>query len=83
MIDVAGWKGVDALPSNYAISPKDLQAALARQNMDIEPGDVVLIRTGTCRYWEKPGPTTPGSPNTIPPASPSSPPSGWWNKKAR
>lgn len=51
MIDVAAWKGVDALPSNFAIGSKELQAALARQKVDVEPGDVVMIRTGTLRYW--------------------------------
>jgi kynurenine formamidase len=55
MIDVAGWKGVEALPSNYPISSKDLQAALAAQKVDVEPGDVVLIRTGTLRYWGENG----------------------------
>jgi kynurenine formamidase len=51
MIDVAGWKGVEALPSNFAIGSKEMQAALARQKADVEPGDVVMIRTGTLRYW--------------------------------
>jgi len=51
LIDVAVWKGVDALPANYAIGSKDLQATLARQGVDVEPGDIVLIRTGTLRYW--------------------------------
>lgn len=51
LIDVAGWKGVDALPSNFAIGPAELQAALAKQNVTLEPGDAVFIRTGTLRYW--------------------------------
>ncbi len=51
LVDVAGWKGVDALPSGFPIGPKELQGALARQQADIEPGDAVLIRTGTLRYW--------------------------------
>ena len=55
MIDIASWKGVEALPSNYAISPKDLEAALAAQKTDVEPGDVVMIRTGACRYWGETG----------------------------
>jgi kynurenine formamidase len=55
LIDVAGWKGVDALPSNFAIGPKELQAALAAQKIDIDPGDIVLIRTGTLRYWGEAG----------------------------
>lgn len=51
MIDVAGWKGVDALPSNFPIGSKELQSALAKQGVDVEVGDVVLIRTGTLRHW--------------------------------
>ena len=51
MIDVAALKKVDALASNYEITPKDLEAALASQKTELRPGDVVLIRTGTLRYW--------------------------------
>jgi kynurenine formamidase len=55
MIDMAAWKGVDALPSNFPIGSKELQGALAAQKVDVEPGDVVLIRTGTLRYWGETG----------------------------
>jgi len=51
LIDVAAQQGVDALPSNFAITSKELQAALAAQKMDVEPGDIVFVRTGTLRYW--------------------------------
>lgn len=51
MLDVAGAKGLDALPSNYIITVADLQAALNKQRTQLKPGDVVLIRTGTLRYW--------------------------------
>lgn len=55
LIDVAGFKKVDALPTSYAISPKDLQDALAWEGVDIRPGDAVFIRTGTLRYWGETG----------------------------
>lgn len=55
LIDVAGLKGVDALPASYPISPADIDAALARQKVEIRPGDVVLIRTGALRYWGENG----------------------------
>ena len=55
MIDVAAWKGVDALPSKFAVTSSELKAALKAQNMDVEPGDMVFIRTGTLRYWGKNG----------------------------
>jgi kynurenine formamidase len=55
MIDVAGQKGVDALPANYEITVADLETALRAQNVDVTPGTVVLIRTGTARYWGENG----------------------------
>lgn len=55
MIDVAAVKKVDALPANYEITVKDLQAALGEQKTELKPGDIVLIRTGTLRYWGETG----------------------------
>jgi kynurenine formamidase len=55
LIDVAGFKNVDALPANYAITSSDLEGALKRQNSELRPGDVVLIRTGTLRHWGEAG----------------------------
>ena len=55
MGDVAGWKGVDALPGMFPITSKELKGALAAQKVDVEPGDIVLVRTGTLRYWGKNG----------------------------
>ena len=55
LIDVAAARGVEALPANFPIGSKELQEALSRQNTDVEPGDVVLIRTGTLRYWGEAG----------------------------
>src|SRR5438093_3429760 len=39
LIDVAGLKGVDILPDTYEITVADLQQALARQNLSLQPGD--------------------------------------------
>ncbi len=55
LIDVAGFKNVEALPGHYAITVDDLKGALAWQKSDVEPGDVVLVRTGTLRYWGETG----------------------------
>ena len=55
LLDVAGLKGVEALPAHYGITPADLDAAARKQNVTLRPGDVVLIRTGTLRYWDKDG----------------------------
>jgi kynurenine formamidase len=51
LIDVASFKGVEALPSKYEITVADLEGALGKQGVDVTPGSVVLIRTGTARYW--------------------------------
>src|SRR6266545_437970 len=53
LIDVAALKGVDTLPDTYEITPKDLQDALARQKITLQPGDAVLINTGWHRLWAK------------------------------
>jgi kynurenine formamidase len=55
LIDVAGYQGVDALPPNYPITVADLEGALRKQGTALRPGDVVLIRTGTLRYWGEAG----------------------------
>ncbi len=55
LIDVAALKGVDALPSRYPVGVDDLRATLERQKTTLHPGDVVLIRTGTGRYWGQTG----------------------------
>jgi len=51
LLDIAAARNVPELPSQYAISPADIDAALARQQVKLQPGDVVLIRTGTLRHW--------------------------------
>jgi len=55
LIDVAGFRKVDALPAHFRITPKILQEALAAQGTQIRPGDAVFIRTGTLRYWGEAG----------------------------
>jgi kynurenine formamidase len=49
LIDVAGLKGVDSLPTSYTITPDDLRDALAKAGQTLTPGDAILIRTG----WSK------------------------------
>ncbi|HEY9783747.1 MAG TPA: cyclase family protein [Leptolyngbyaceae cyanobacterium] len=55
LIDVAAYKKVDALPGHTAIAAQDLQDTLAWEHVTLQPGDVVLIRTGTGRYWGEEG----------------------------
>lgn len=51
LIDVAAAKGLDMLPPGYRITRADLVEALARQQVALQPGDVVLIRTGRMRVF--------------------------------
>jgi hypothetical protein len=53
MIDVAGSVGEDPLPESFGIGPDRLQEALDKQGVDIDPLDVVLVRTGTAGVWLK------------------------------
>ncbi len=55
LIDVAAFKKVDALPAHTVIGKADLEAALAWEGVKLEPGDVVLVRTGTARFWGEDG----------------------------
>jgi kynurenine formamidase len=55
LLDIAATRGVDALPAHYGITPADIDATLARQQVTLQPGDVVLIRTGTLRFWDRDG----------------------------
>lgn len=53
LIDVAALKGVEMLPTDYEITPGDLQAALKRQNLTLQTGDAVILNTGWSRIWGK------------------------------
>ncbi len=50
MIDVKASKGT--LPKNYRITAQDLQDALKKQRVEMEPGDVVVIRTGQAEFYQ-------------------------------
>ena len=41
-----------ACAPGYEITPDDLAAAAARQKVDPQPGDVVLVRTGWAQRWD-------------------------------
>src|SRR5438445_7811112 len=54
LLDVAGLRGVDVLPVDFAIGPRVLEEAAARRKVEIRAGDVALIRTGWAKYWDDP-----------------------------
>jgi kynurenine formamidase len=49
LLDIASLRGVDWLPIGEVITPEDLDAAAARQGVEVRPGDILLVRTG----WRK------------------------------
>jgi kynurenine formamidase len=55
LLDVARAKGLQLLEPGYAITPDDLDAACALGSVEVEPGDVVLVRTGQAAHLALPG----------------------------
>jgi kynurenine formamidase len=55
MLDIAGVHGVTTLPPHYAITPQDIDRARQAHSVQLRPGDVVLIRTGTLSLWANDG----------------------------
>lgn len=51
LVDVAALKGVEELPVDHEISVAEIEAALARQGVTLQPGDAVLFHTGWGRLW--------------------------------
>ncbi|MGC8793044.1 MAG: cyclase family protein [Bryobacteraceae bacterium] len=51
LLDVAGD---EPLPEDFTIEPRHLEECAGRAKVEVEPGDVVLIRTGWARYWDNP-----------------------------
>jgi len=52
LLDIPAYKGVDILAERYPITAQDLEGALAREELSINEGDCILIRTGYGRYFE-------------------------------
>ena len=55
LIDVAALKGVPMLGDTYPITAADLQQALRRQKLALQPGDAAIIHTGWGRLWDTDG----------------------------
>ncbi len=51
LLDIAALKGVDRLNAGYSIEPAELEAAEAKQGVEVRPGDILLIRTGWIRHF--------------------------------
>lgn len=55
LLDVARAKDLQILEPGYPITPADLDATCAREGVSVEPGDVVLVRTGQTAHLALPG----------------------------
>jgi kynurenine formamidase len=53
LLDVARSKGIERLEGGYPITSEDLDAAADFADVEIEPGDIVLIRTGHMRALDE------------------------------
>lgn len=53
LLDVARTLGVDWIEPGYAITADDLDAAADAASLAVEPGDVVLVRTGQIRHFKE------------------------------
>lgn len=53
LLDVCALRGNDRLPKGYVITPDELQTCLDQAKLKIQPGDIVLIRTGHGKLWMK------------------------------
>jgi kynurenine formamidase len=54
LLDIAGVEGQRLLPADFAIRAEHLDRAVKRQGIGIDPGDVVLLRTGWGSLWDDP-----------------------------
>lgn len=55
LVDVPAHLGVDELEPSHPITASELEDVLRAQGTSIEPGSVVLVRTGTMRHWGEAG----------------------------
>ena len=51
LLDLATWKGQTPLPRHYSITADELIACAKAQNVSVEKGDVLLVRTGYDTLW--------------------------------
>ena len=54
LLDIAGQVKTDALPTDFSITADLMQAAAQAQQVEIQKGDVVLLRSGWANFWNDP-----------------------------
>jgi kynurenine formamidase len=55
LLDIARLKGVERLPTDYAITVDDLNAAVEKQGVTMAAGDILLVRTGHMQRFTQDG----------------------------
>lgn len=51
LLDIAGHEGVDRLPGGFAVTRSTLEAVEKAQEVTVEEGDILLVRTGQGGYF--------------------------------
>jgi kynurenine formamidase len=51
LLDIPALKGVSRLDAAAEVTAEDLTAAAERQHLQVEPGDIVLVRTGWYQHF--------------------------------
>src|SRR3990172_10547235 len=59
LLDVARTKGVSWMGPGEGVMPEDLEAAEKAQGVRVEPGDILLVRTGYYARRLREGPVNP------------------------
>lgn len=65
LLDIAGHRGVEHLPPDTPVTPEDLDTVATAEGVTVEPGDIVLVRTGWWGVFERdhdPGAWSVGQP---------------------
>ncbi len=52
-LDVAGLRDKDVFEPNYVVTSNDIKECLEKNNLEIQSGNAVLIRTGWSKHWMK------------------------------
>jgi kynurenine formamidase len=52
LLDIAGQQNLASLPAAFEITPEHMEKAAHAQTVEIQPGDVVLLRTGWGAFFE-------------------------------
>jgi kynurenine formamidase len=60
-LDVARHRGIDWMPEGDLLAPDELQEMLGKASLTVEPGDILVLRTGNGRRMVEEGMTHLGS----------------------